>query len=241
MHINGTHISRILISPYQIQQILPAVDLVRVLNQKFQHVKLFCSQIHFSVTYKYPAALAVQTQISHCDGTGALCLFLIFLGPAHDGLDAGLHLQYIERLGDIVICTVFQPQDLIHVFTLGSQHNDGNLGKFTDLLAHFKTCHLWKHNIQQDHVIAVLPGLLQRFLPVICTVHFHIILLQTETDSLYDQLLIINNQNSFTHLIISSSLSLPVIQDYISIRNIVFYFLVCLTFDAGHLLNLFHR
>ena len=52
MYVNGTHISRIFISPYQIQQILPAVNLVGVLNQKFQDVKLFCCQVDFLIIYK---------------------------------------------------------------------------------------------------------------------------------------------------------------------------------------------
>ena len=86
MYVNGTHISRIFISPYQIQQILPAVNLVGVLNQKFQDVKLFCCQVDFLIIYKDSAALAVQTQISHCDGAGTLRLLIILLGPAHNCL-----------------------------------------------------------------------------------------------------------------------------------------------------------
>ena len=43
MYIYGTHISRIFITPDNVEQILSAVHLVRMKDQKLQHIKFFGS------------------------------------------------------------------------------------------------------------------------------------------------------------------------------------------------------
>ena len=48
MYIYGTHISRIFITPDNVEQILSAVHLVRMKDQKLQHIKFFGSQVYFS-------------------------------------------------------------------------------------------------------------------------------------------------------------------------------------------------
>ena len=49
---------------------------------------------------------------------------------------------------------------------------------------------------------------LQCFLTVISTIHFHVVLFQTETDSLHDQLLIIHYQHFLACHLSLTSLSL---------------------------------
>ena len=71
MYVHSSDISRILISPNDIQKVLTAVNFVRVEHQKFQHVKLFCGKIDLLACNKYTTALAVQFQIS---GLDRLCL-----------------------------------------------------------------------------------------------------------------------------------------------------------------------
>ena len=84
------------------------------------------------------------------------------------------------------ICAIFQSQNLIHVFSLGSEHDNRNTGKFSDLLTHFQTRHLWQHNIQKDHIIFLCSGFFQSFLSVIGAVYLHVILFQAKTDSFYN-------------------------------------------------------
>ena len=54
------------------------------------------------------------------------------------------------------------------------------------MLAHLESIHLRQHNIQQNHVVCILCRHLKRLLTVVGAIHFHAVLLQTETDSLYD-------------------------------------------------------
>ena len=62
--------------------------------------------------------------------------------------DPGLYLQNIKWFGDIIIRTVFETKDLIHIIALCGQHDDWNIRKFPYLLADFKTGENRKHHIQ---------------------------------------------------------------------------------------------
>ena len=46
----------------------------------------------------------------------------------------------------------FQAQDLIHVLALGSQHDDGNIGKFPDFAAGGQTVHFRHHHVQHHQI-----------------------------------------------------------------------------------------
>jgi len=112
-------------------------------------------------------------------------------GTTHNGFDTCLDLKDVERFGDIIICTVVQSQDLVHVFAFGSKHNDRHIGKFPDLLAYFQPVHLRQHQVQKDNVVFILLRLLHRFFSIVSTVHFHSVLFQIKADSFYDQFFVI--------------------------------------------------
>ena len=46
MYIHSTYITRILISPYNVQQVLTTVNLIRIKYQKLQYIKFLCCQIN---------------------------------------------------------------------------------------------------------------------------------------------------------------------------------------------------
>ena len=192
MYVHGPYVSRIFISPYDIQKVLSAVYFVGIENQKFKQIELFGGKIDLFSRDKYSPALTVQFQIAGFDCFRLFLLFIVVPRPAHDRLDPGLYFQNIEGLGNIIVRAVFQAQDLIHIFALGSKHHDRNIGKLPDLLTDFKTVHLGKHKIQENDIIMVLPGLLHCLFSVIGTVHFHTVLLQIETDPFYNQFLVIH-------------------------------------------------
>lgn len=85
-----------------------------------------------------------------------ILLRLALAGAAHNRLNSRLYLQDIKWLCDIVVRSIFQSQYLIHIIALGSQHNNRHIGKIPDMLAYFKTIHLRKHDIQQNHVKFIL-------------------------------------------------------------------------------------
>ena len=200
MYVYCTDISRILISPYDIQKIFSAVYLVRVEYQKFQHIKFLGCKVNLFSGNKYTASFAVQLQFSDFHGLGFLLFVLVAACTADDRLDTGLDFQNIKRFGHIIVCSVFQAQNLIHILTFCCKHDNRDIGKFTDLLAYLKTIHLWKHQVQKNYIVLSCLGFFQSFLSVIGTVHFHSILLQTETKSLDNQFLIIYYQYFPAHL-----------------------------------------
>ena len=162
-------------------------------DQKLQHIKFFGSQVYFSACNVDASRLAVHRKIS-CLDHFALCLLCsLFLGTAHDCFDTCFDFQNVKWLGDIVICSILQTKDLIHIITFCSQHDNRNTGSFTQLLADFKAVKLRKHHIKKYNIILFFSCHTQSFFAVICTVNFHAVLFQTEADSFYDQFLIIYN------------------------------------------------
>ena len=74
MYVHGSHIPGILVAPHHVQQILPAVHLVGIEYQQFQHIKFLGGQIDFPARDKHSSTLAVQLQISHFHHLGLLLL-----------------------------------------------------------------------------------------------------------------------------------------------------------------------
>ena len=67
MYVHGPYISRIFISPYDIQKVLSAVYFVGIENQKFKQIELFGGKIDLFSRDKYSPALTVQFQIAGFD------------------------------------------------------------------------------------------------------------------------------------------------------------------------------
>ena len=60
MYVHGPYISRIFISPYDIQKVLSAVYFVGIENQKFKQIELFGGKIDLFSRDKYSPALTVS-------------------------------------------------------------------------------------------------------------------------------------------------------------------------------------
>ena len=199
MYIYGAHVARVLIAPDNVQQVLSAVHLVRIEDEKLEHIELLRSQIDLAVSDEDSSALAVDPQVFHLYDFCFLFFWLLAGRTAHDGLDACFYFQNVERLCDVIICAVFQSQDFVHVLALCGQHDDRNVGKFTDLLADGQSVQLWQHQIQKDHIVFFFFCHGECFLAVVCAVNLHAVLLQAEADSFYDQFFIINYKNFLCH------------------------------------------
>lgn len=98
----------------------------------------------------------------------------------------GLDLQNVKGLRDVIVRAVLQAQNLIHIIALGRQHDNRHIGKLANLLADLKAVQLWKHHIQKYDIILLRSGILQGLLAIVGAVHFHIVLLQAEPESLHN-------------------------------------------------------
>ena len=93
-------------------------------------------------------AVTIQLHIAAFQNTDVLCGSFFRLHSAEDSFDPGFHFQNVKRLGYVIVRAVFQSQDLIHVITLGGQHDHRYIGKFADLLADLKAGQLRQHDVQ---------------------------------------------------------------------------------------------
>ena len=71
------------------------------------------------------------------------------------GFHTGNHLTGAEGFRDVVISPQAKPPDLINVFFLCGNHNNGGVFYLPDLPADFKAIHTRQHQIQ-DHQIKIL-------------------------------------------------------------------------------------
>ena len=97
----------------------------------------------------------------------ALLFFARRAHAAQDGLDTRLDFQNVERLGHIIVRAVFQAEDLIHIFALCGEHDDGHVGFLTDALTDFDPVHHRQHHVQQDQINVVAAEFFKRFRPVV--------------------------------------------------------------------------
>ena len=101
MYIDSSCITGILISPYNIQKILSAIDFILIHCKKLQKIKFLCCQINLFTCNKYTSAFTVHTKIAHLN---ALCLFFLLVvasrtaGNAVDVLDGGRYGVLVDPL-----------------------------------------------------------------------------------------------------------------------------------------------
>lgn len=112
---------------YHIQQIFTAVHFIGIKYQKFQYIEFFRSQIDLSGTDKN-SRLSQSSRNSPTSTTFAFVSVVAFL-PARRimALILAFTSQNIKRLGNIVIRSILQTKDLIHILALCCQHNNRNI------------------------------------------------------------------------------------------------------------------
>ena len=194
MYIHSSDISRILISPNDIQKVLTAVNFVRVEHQKFQHVKLFCGKIDLLACNKYTAALAVQFQIS---GLDRLCFFFFFMFgtcTTHDRLNTCLDFQNIEWFCDIVVCTDVESEDLVGIFGFCRQDDDRKRIALTDFYSCPDAVKPGHHDVDNKKIYHFRVQNIQCLLAVIGFQNVIAFLCEIDFDCFHDGFIVIANK-----------------------------------------------
>jgi len=68
-------------------------------------------------------------------------------GPPEHGPDAGLQLQQVEGLGDVVVRPALEADDLVRVLTPGGEHDDGHVGELPDAHTRLQPVDLRHHQV----------------------------------------------------------------------------------------------
>ena len=95
--------------------------------------------------------------------------------PPQLALYPGDHFQGIEGLGDIVIRTDIQAQNLVVILAFRRQQNDGNIASLPQLGSGANAIQLGHHNVHENQVNIVLLHRPQSFIAVIrldCLISF---------------------------------------------------------------------
>ena len=114
-------------------------------------------------------------------------------------MDAGQQFLGLEGLGHVVVGAHLKTGDLVQRLAFGRQHDDGRLGRGTDLAEHAPSVHNRQHDVKKDKIgtdlfeggdaLAAVRG--DRGLKPI---PFHV-----QTDELGDIGIILDDQDLFCH------------------------------------------
>ena len=104
--------------------------------QKLEELEFFAGEVDLLAGDRDSAVVKIHPQVTVFKDPFFLFLFVLPAAgyAADDRLDPRFHLQNIERLRDIVVCAVVKSEDLVHILSLGSEHDNRNRGEFPDLL-----------------------------------------------------------------------------------------------------------
>ena len=191
MDVHGADVAAVLVAPDQVQQIFPGIDPVGIADKQLHHVKFAGRQVHRH-------AVLIDVVLPRVDGNGAdgdtVVLGLIAAAATKQGADPRFQFQNIKGLGQIVVRAMFKAQQLVHILGAGSEHDDGNIGKFPDSAAGLQPVDLRHHDIQDDEPDLRVVGQLHRLPAVGASNDLITVVLQIKTDALYEQFFIVNYQ-----------------------------------------------
>ena len=193
MYVHRAVVPHILIAPHHVQQILPAVHPARVAHEQLHQVELLGRQLHWGPVLPGRALRRVQMDVAHGQLPRLLLLDSGGGGTAEQGPHPGLQLQNVEGLGHIVVRSAGKAHQLVRILPLGSEHDDGHVGKLPDAHTGLQPVDLGHHQVQDNEVKAALPGQLHRLLPVGARFHLIALLLQVKADALHQHRLVIHH------------------------------------------------
>ena len=198
MDVHRTGIAGIVIFPDRFEHLFSAEHSAAIGYEHLEQVKFLGCQLDvFSAKGNAPLD---QVHFHIVDPDHPVFLLLDAAGnTAEDRLDPRFDFKNIEGFGHIIIRAVFKPEDLIHILTLGGQHDDRNITAFTDPLADSNTVQFRQHNVQKDKVKRPCFKLGQGFLAIHGAVCFVAFLLQRIFQAFQDQRLVIHKEDPFTH------------------------------------------
>src|SRR5215207_10718885 len=123
MDIYGPRLPIKIEAPGFLQDLFPAEDKAAVLCKGQEKVKFLGTQAERLGGEPDFISGRVDRQIAEMDGCRAIHVPGTF-AAAQDRSDAGYQFTRIEWLGQVIIRTEFETQDLINIFVAGSEHQD---------------------------------------------------------------------------------------------------------------------
>ena len=144
------------IAPDLVEQLIPGEHHVTVFQQHTQQLKFLEGQGHLLTLYFHQMAFGTHHQTACPVAFRGGPIF----DPAQQSFDPGDKLHHAEGLGDVVVGTGLQTDDLVIFTALGGEHDHRRAaggGTLPQLAQHLQAVLFGQHDIQQDQ-LGSLPG-----------------------------------------------------------------------------------
>src|SRR5205823_1221958 len=103
-------------SPDGAQQLLPSDDVAGGLSQELHDVEFAGRKLDHETATSQPSPPGIELEVAHAEHGARLAHHRLWTEPtAQLGSDAGQQLARAERLGDIVVGTGVEPDDLVRL------------------------------------------------------------------------------------------------------------------------------
>ncbi len=130
MYHDGVRVHGLLV-PDALINLVRGEDPARVLDQELHDFEFHGRQLHRLPVHAHLHCVLVQLQAAY--GIDMVFVPVLLQGgqvlgiPAQMGIDPGQELQRREGLGHVVVRPHVQAHDLVYLFGLGGEHDDGEL------------------------------------------------------------------------------------------------------------------
>ena len=163
MRVHGAGIDEVFVLPNVLQQLFARLDTPATLRQHGQQFELRRGQLDAFALHCHPVPRHVDDQIAELIPV----FFLIFtLAPLEEIFHPQEQFARAEWLGHIIVRAQFQAEHAVDLRRFCSEHDDANAGGgrvATQNFANFNTVHFRQHQIENNQIGRVSPGLFQRF------------------------------------------------------------------------------
>src|SRR5215831_2008230 len=180
------------VAPDFFEQSIAAESLARMAKEVLQKIELLGGKLH-----GLPGAGHLTSAQVDLDLAKRVTFLGNAVGTAEDSLDTGQQLADGERLGNIIVGTELQADNLVHFLTARRQHNHWHrraLG--LKLLAHVQPTHFGHHHVENHEVGRVVKRASQALGSVARGEHFVAFVLEVVAQTSNHVRLVFDNKDS---------------------------------------------
>jgi hypothetical protein len=180
-----------------VQKLQPGKGPSRFPGQHLQQLEFAGREVHDLAPHPHLVAAAINGQVAkaHLRRT----LSSILSDPAQHRPHLGHQLAGAEGLGDVIIRTQIQADELVLLGGLGRKHDDGHFGLGSQDAADVEAVHLGQQQVQDDEIWPLLAGQPQGFQAIVGDEYPVAGSLQVEPDQVYDLAVVVHHQDPTLH------------------------------------------
>ena len=191
--VKGLGVAHVVDAPDAIDELGAGHDSSHIAQQHLEQLELLEGQLHRFARDAHLVTLDVHAHPGPLEDVGGL----LGLRPAtQHGADTGHEFTMAERLGDVVVSTELQPDDLVDLGVTRGDHDDAHRTALPQLTAHLGARDAGHHEVQQHDVGTVVVELGQAGSSVLGLGNLEPLLAEHEGGGLTVGLLVLDDEYS---------------------------------------------